>query len=140
MILVPGPHLHIGTMDIARSRRRSSPRAIGGVGLPSSGPSVAVAIGYDVIAVGVAVSAHGTFFSMPRRMLVRLVVLETPHRSDPALDAAMVLLKTIIPKSAGAVQHRPPQSHADRSWIGAVAVRRHPIRQEAHGCRSQSQC
>ena len=43
--------------------------ACGGMGLPPAGASATVAIGYDVIAAGVAVAAYGTFFSMPWRML-----------------------------------------------------------------------
>lgn len=89
MILVPGPHLLNGTMDLARARIGLGVSRItyagviilmictglltglsfGGVSLPASAPSYPVPLGYDVIAAGVAVAAYGTFFAMPWRML-----------------------------------------------------------------------
>jgi uncharacterized membrane protein YjjB (DUF3815 family) len=89
MILVPGPHLLNGTLDLARARIGLGASRIayagviilmictglltglwfGGVSLPVSGPSYPVPLGYDVIAAGVAVAAYGTFFAMPWRML-----------------------------------------------------------------------
>jgi uncharacterized membrane protein YjjP (DUF1212 family) len=89
MILVPGPHLLNGTIDLARARIALGASRIayagviilmictgllmglslGGVNLPASGPSSPVPLGYDVIAAGVAVAAYGTFFAMPWRML-----------------------------------------------------------------------
>ncbi len=89
MILVPGPHLLGGTIDLARGRIGLGASRIayagliilmictglltglsfGGVGLPVSAPSQPAPFGYDVIAAGVAVAAYGTFFSMPWRML-----------------------------------------------------------------------
>src|SRR5216683_1050756 len=89
MILVPGPHLLNGTIDLARVRIALGSSRIayagviilmictglliglsfGSVSLPVSVPSYPVALGYDVIAAGVAVAAYGTFFAMPWRML-----------------------------------------------------------------------
>ena len=89
MVLVPGPHLLNGAIDLARTRIALGAArflyagliiimicigllvglALGGVGLPVSGPSVPVPLLYDVIAAGVAVAAYGTFFAMPWRML-----------------------------------------------------------------------
>jgi uncharacterized membrane protein YjjP (DUF1212 family) len=89
MVLVPGPHLLNGTIDLARARIALGASRIGyaslitlmictgllfglsfgGVTLPVSGPSHPVPLGYDVIAAGVAVAAYGTFFAMPWRML-----------------------------------------------------------------------
>ena len=89
MILVPGPHLLNGTIDLARARigLGASRLAYAGLiivmictglltglwlgseGLPVSAPSQPVPFGYDVIAAGVAVAAYGTFFAMPWRML-----------------------------------------------------------------------
>jgi uncharacterized membrane protein YjjP (DUF1212 family) len=89
MILVPGPHLLSGTIDIARARIALGASRIayagviilmictglltglsfGGVSLPVSVPSHPAPFGYDVIAAGVAVAAYGTFFAMPWRML-----------------------------------------------------------------------
>jgi uncharacterized membrane protein YjjP (DUF1212 family) len=89
MILVPGPHLLNGTVDLARARIAlgASRVAYAGViilmictglltglsfasvNLPASAPSYPVPLGYDVIAAGVAVAAYGAFFAMPWRML-----------------------------------------------------------------------
>jgi uncharacterized membrane protein YjjP (DUF1212 family) len=89
MILVPGPHLLNGTMDLARARIALGASRIayagviilmictglltglslGSVSFPASVPSYPVPLGYDVIAAGIAVAAYGTFFAMPWRML-----------------------------------------------------------------------
>lgn len=89
MVLVPGPHLLNGAIDLARARIALGAArilyagliivtictgllaglALGGVTLPVSGPSVPVPLLYDVIAAGVAVAAYGTFFAMPWRTL-----------------------------------------------------------------------
>ena len=89
MVLVPGPHLLNGALDLARARivlgtaRLSYASlvilmicaglvlglALGGVSLPASSPSHPVPLWYDVPAAGVAVAAYGTFFNMPWRML-----------------------------------------------------------------------
>jgi uncharacterized membrane protein YjjP (DUF1212 family) len=89
MILVPGPHLLNGTIDLARARiglgvsrvayagiiilmictGLLTGLSVGSVNLPVAVPSYPVPLGYDVIAAGVAVAAYGTFFAMPWRML-----------------------------------------------------------------------
>jgi uncharacterized membrane protein YjjP (DUF1212 family) len=89
MILVPGPHLLNGTIDLARARIALGASRIayagviillictglltglsfGSVSLPASAPSYPIPLGYDVMAAGVAVAAYGTFFAMPWRML-----------------------------------------------------------------------
>lgn len=89
MILVPGPHVLNGTIDLARARTGLGASRVayagsiilvicaglltglsfGSVSLPVSVPSHPVPLGYDVIAAGIAVTAYGTFFSMPWRML-----------------------------------------------------------------------
>ena len=89
MILVPGPHLLNGTIDLARARIGLGVSRIAyagviilmictgllaglsfaSVSLPVSVPSYPVPLEYDVIAAGVAVAAYGTFFAMPWRML-----------------------------------------------------------------------
>jgi uncharacterized membrane protein YjjP (DUF1212 family) len=85
MVLVPGPHLLNGAIDLVRARIALGAArlvfatmiilvicigllgglAAGGESLPVSGVSSSVPFGYDVIAAGVAVAAYGTFFSMP---------------------------------------------------------------------------
>jgi uncharacterized membrane protein YjjP (DUF1212 family) len=89
MVLVPGPHLLNGMLDLARGRIPLGASrvcyacitilmicagllvglSLGGVSLPVAGPSHPDELGYDVIAAGVAVAAYGTFFSMPWRTL-----------------------------------------------------------------------
>jgi uncharacterized membrane protein YjjP (DUF1212 family) len=89
MILVPGPHLLNGAIDIARARIALGASRIafagviilvicaglltglsfGGVSLVPSVPSYPVPLFYDVIAAGIAVAAYGTFFAMPWRAL-----------------------------------------------------------------------
>jgi uncharacterized membrane protein YjjP (DUF1212 family) len=89
MVLVPGPHLLNGAIDLARARIALGAARIlyggliivaictglmaglasGGVTLPVSGPSVPVPLLYDMVAAGVAVAAYGTFFNMPWRTL-----------------------------------------------------------------------
>lgn len=89
MILVPGPHLLNGTIDLARARIALGASrigfaslvivmicagllvglAFGATTLPVFGLSYPVPLLYDVIAAGVAVAAYGTFFAMPWRML-----------------------------------------------------------------------
>jgi uncharacterized membrane protein YjjP (DUF1212 family) len=89
MILVPGPHLLNGMIDLARARiglgisrigyagmiifvicaGLLTGLSLGGVNLPVAAASYPPPLGYDVIAAGVAVAAYGTFFSMPWRML-----------------------------------------------------------------------
>jgi uncharacterized membrane protein YjjP (DUF1212 family) len=84
MILVPGPHLLNGALDLARARIPLGIArvvyatvvtltistglvlglACGGAGLSPGGASAAVPLGYDVLAAGIAVAAYGTFFNM----------------------------------------------------------------------------
>jgi uncharacterized membrane protein YjjP (DUF1212 family) len=89
MVLVPGPHILNGAIDLARTRIALGIArlgyagltvlmictglllglAVGGAALPTAAPSVPVPLGADVIAAGCAVAAFGTFFSMPWRLL-----------------------------------------------------------------------
>lgn len=89
MVLVPGPHLLNGMIDLARARIALGAArvgyaglvtvmictglllglALGGISLPVSSPSQPAPLGYDVIAAGIAVAAYGSFFAMPWRTL-----------------------------------------------------------------------
>ncbi|MCK0209905.1 threonine/serine exporter family protein [Starkeya koreensis] len=89
MVLVPGPHVLNGTIDLVRSRIAIGAArivfagmvvlaistglllglALARVDLPLTTPPVAVPWIWDVLAAGVAVAAYGTFFNMPWRML-----------------------------------------------------------------------
>ena len=89
MMLVPGPHILNGAIDLARTRIALGIArlayagmitlmicagllvglAAGGAALLPAGSSATVPLSADVIAAGFAVAAFGTFFSMPWRLL-----------------------------------------------------------------------
>lgn len=89
MVLVPGPHLLNGALDLVRARIVLGASrliyagliilmictglvgglALGGEALPASAASQGAPLLWDVFAAGVATAAYGTFFSMPWRML-----------------------------------------------------------------------
>ncbi len=89
MVLVPGPHLLNGAIDLARTRIALGIArlvyaglivlmicaghligfAVGGAPLSAAGPSAPAPLIADVVAAGGAVAAFGTFFSMPWRQL-----------------------------------------------------------------------
>jgi uncharacterized membrane protein YjjP (DUF1212 family) len=89
MILVPGPHILNGMIDVFRGRLPLGASrlfyaglviavistgllvglALGGSSLPISGESASAPLALDVIAAGVAVAAYATFFAMPWRTL-----------------------------------------------------------------------
>lgn len=95
MVLVPGPHILNGALDLARTRIALGIArlgyasltvlmistglllglAIGGASLPVGAPSASAPFAADVIAAGCAVLAFGTFFSMPWRLLALPVVV-----------------------------------------------------------------
>lgn len=108
MVLVPGPHVLNGTIDLARARITiGSARlvfaslivlmisaglllglAVANIDLPTSASPVAVPLLHDVIAAGIAVAAYGTFFNMPWRMLpIPIAVGMLAHSSHWALLA-----------------------------------------------------
>src|SRR5258708_39606686 len=103
MVLVPGPHLLNGSIDLARVRIALGAARIGyasviilmicaglliglslgGATLPISEPSYPVPLVYDVIAAGVAVAAFGTFFSIPWGILpIPVLIGMLPHAAD----------------------------------------------------------
>ena len=89
MVLMPGPHILNGALDIVRGRIHLGAArwiyaglvtvaitlglllglASLGVSLPVDGPGRSVPLWEDVIAAGVAVSAYSVFYSTPIRML-----------------------------------------------------------------------
>jgi uncharacterized membrane protein YjjP (DUF1212 family) len=89
MILVPGPHLLNGALDLARGRLPLgasricyacltvlmicvgllSGLALGGAAFPAGAPASHTPVVIDTLAAGMAVLAYGTFFAMPWRML-----------------------------------------------------------------------
>ncbi|HYZ22128.1 MAG TPA: threonine/serine exporter family protein, partial [Rhodopila sp.] len=89
MVLVPGPHLLNGALDLIRGRLSIGTTrlayamliltiissglllgvTLGAAALPASEPSRTVPLALDVAAAGIAVLAYGTFFSMTWRSL-----------------------------------------------------------------------
>jgi uncharacterized membrane protein YjjP (DUF1212 family) len=89
MLLVPGPHILNGAIDLARTRIALGIARLAyagvivllicagglfgftavGANLEIAGPSAPVPLMIDVIAAGCAVASFGTFFSMPWRLL-----------------------------------------------------------------------
>ena len=89
MVLVPGPHLLNGAIDLLRSRIALGAARLGfaglivlaicaglllgltaaGTGLAAGGPPPRVPFAFDVIAAGVAIAAYGSFFNMGWRTL-----------------------------------------------------------------------
>jgi len=89
MVLVPGPHILNGAIDLARTHIALGMArltyaglivlmicaglllglAAGGATLPPDAPSSPVPLVADIAAAGCAVAAFGTFFSMPWRLL-----------------------------------------------------------------------
>ena len=63
--------------------------------------------------------------------------LEAAPTLDPAFDAAMILFETIVKVNAGPVLHHSSQHGADRSGIGAMAIRRYPVAAKARGCPAE---
>jgi uncharacterized membrane protein YjjB (DUF3815 family) len=95
MILVPGAHVLNGAIDLVRARIALGASrllfasmvimaicvgllcglSLGGADLPVYGASPPPPFGYDVLAAGIAVSAFGSFFAMPWRMLPIPIVI-----------------------------------------------------------------
>ncbi|MFG1462585.1 threonine/serine exporter family protein [Xanthobacter sp. DSM 24535] len=102
MVLVPGPHLLNGSLDLAHLRIALGAARLGFASLvillicvgliaglslgqacfPPPGPMVPVPLALDVAAAGVAVAAFGTFFSMSWRTLpIPIAIGMTAHAS-----------------------------------------------------------
>jgi uncharacterized membrane protein YjjP (DUF1212 family) len=95
MVLVPGPHLLNGGLDLVRGRIPLGMArigyasviivmvctgllvglALGGASLPIDEPSAATPLVFDALAAGIAVLAYGTFFNMTWTMLPIPVVI-----------------------------------------------------------------
>lgn len=114
MVLVPGPHILNGTIDLARHRIPlgacrillasliilliSSGLLVGLLPLgtlPVSGELRPVPLGYDVIAAGIAVSAYGSFFNMAWKVIpIPMVVGMLAHAARWQLLASGATVQT----------------------------------------------
>ena len=68
-----------------------------------------------------------------------VVGLEAAHTSDPPLDPAMILFRTVVQVSTRSVPDRLAQHASDRSRVGAMTVRRHPIWTKSYGRTGQGE-
>jgi uncharacterized membrane protein YjjB (DUF3815 family) len=95
MVLVPGPHLLNGAIDLMRARITLGIArlaygcitvlaissglliglALGGTTLPATASGEPARLVADIVSAGIAVAAYGVFFSMPWRMLPVPVVI-----------------------------------------------------------------
>ncbi|UQR63178.1 threonine/serine exporter family protein [Bradyrhizobium sp. C-145] len=118
MVLVPGPHILNGAIDLARTRialglARLAYAGIivllvcdgglfgftaAGGNLAIAGPSPPVPLSLDVIAAGCAVASFGTFFSMPWRLLAFPIAVGMPAHA--ARWAQIVLAGGSAPSGA----------------------------------------
>jgi hypothetical protein len=78
-------------------------------------------------------ASYAFFAVFSTEALGGIMALEASHTSDPALDTAMVLFKTIVQVGTGPMPHGLAQHGANRSGVGAVTICRDPVRSKAHG-------
>jgi Putative threonine/serine exporter len=101
MVLVPGPHILNGVIDLARTRIALGIARLAyasvivllicagglfglttiGAKLVIAGSSLPVPLAIDVVAAGCAVASFGTFFSMPWRLLIAYICSSRPSPS-----------------------------------------------------------
>lgn len=127
MVLVPGPHLLNGALDLARLRLPLAidrlcyagllvllitvgliaGLSVGGQSIPLSGEGTSVPLAADVIAAGIAIAAYGTFFSMRWRMLPIPMAVgmvgHALHWTVPALGGGPALSAFVACLFVGAV-------------------------------------
>lgn len=89
--------------------------------------------GDDLIVTATRAKKIAEFAVFSTEALGGIMAFEASHTSDPALDAAMVLFKTIVQVGTGPVPHGLAQHGADCSGVGAMTVCRDPVRSKAHG-------
>ena len=95
MVLVPGPHFLNGAIDLVRARIPIGAGRVGqallvvlaicggllaglaltGAPFPPAGAVPNVPLGYDVLAAGLAVTAYGSFFNMPWRLMPAPIIV-----------------------------------------------------------------
>src|ERR1700756_47908 len=84
-----------------------------------------------LVVTGSAAEEVAEFIVLSAEPVGRVMLLEAAHTSDPPLDPAMVLFKSIIQIDARPVADLTTQRRADRARVGAVAVGCHPVRHKA---------
>ena len=89
--------------------------------------------GDDLIVTATRAKKIAEFAVFSTEALGGIMAFEASHTSDPALDAAMVLFKTIVQVGTGPVPHGLAQHGADCSGVGAMTVCRDPVRSKTHG-------
>jgi hypothetical protein len=92
-----------------------------------------------LVLTGSAAEEVAEFAVLSAEPVGRAMLLEAAHTSDPSLDPAMVLFKSIIQIDARPVADVVAQRRADRSWVGIMPVGCHPVRHKAGNrpCRAE---
>ena len=95
---------------------------------------------WDVLVVtGSAAEEVAEFSVFSAEPVCRVMLLEAAHTSDPSLDSAMVLFKSIIQVDARPVADLAAQRRTDRARVGVMPVGSHPVRHKAGNrpCRAE---
>src|SRR5215472_12210559 len=87
-----------------------------------------------LVMTGSAAEEVAEFIVLSAEPVCRVMLLEAAHTSDPSLDSAMVLFKSIIQVTDLAAQRR-----TDRARVRVVPVGSHPVRHKAGNrpCRAE---
>src|SRR5215471_21365396 len=95
---------------------------------------------WDVlVGTGSAAEEVAEFIVLSAEPVCRIMLLEAAHTSDPSLDSAMVLFKSIIQVDARPVADLAAQRRTDRARVRVVPVGSHPVRHKAGNrpCRAE---
>ena len=95
--------------------------------------------GYNLVVTATGTEEISEFTVLAAEAVGGLMTLEAAHTSVPALDAAMIPFEAVVQGSAGPMSDGLAHYSAERPRIGAMSIRRHPLRAVAHGCPGQAE-